>query len=61
MNERIVTLAGKLYEAFAWRNTPQGFNYWRDIHHQLLLLAGNDHLVTPPQPDQLTIDGWDIT
>jgi len=61
MNERIEKIADKLAEAFAWNDTPQGFDYWRGVHDELYHLACDDHLSTPPQPDQLTIDGWDIT
>ena len=61
MNELASTLAERLYEGFAWSDTPQGFLYWEGVHRELRRLAGYAHLATPPQPDQLTIDGWDLT
>ena len=61
MNERIKKLADGLYEGFAWNSTPQGFYYWMGVYEELRRLAGDDSLATPPPPDQLTIDGWDLT
>ena len=58
MNERIMKIATELRRNLAWDETPQGYGYWKCVYETLIHLAA---FSPPSKPDQLTIDGWDLT
>ena len=58
MNEQIERIAYEVADAFCWVSTPQGHEYWKDVHAKLCRLA---HIAPSSPTDQLTIPGWDLT
>ena len=39
---RVYEVAERLMKAFAWKDTPQGFDYWEQVHDNLIDLIKAD-------------------